>query len=68
MTQKNVRVIEMAHMYGARGSFHALRPKKHDQICDPKCKKINVYGEMGCTKFSDFFHHVVVVRFVPDLL
>ena len=27
MTQKVVSVIEMTHLYGARGSYHVLRPK-----------------------------------------
>ena len=32
------------------------------------CTQQDLYGEMACTKFSEFFHHVVVVRFVLDLL
>ena len=27
---------------------------------------MDLYGKMACTKFSDFFHHVLVVRLIPE--
>ena len=40
---------------------------EHDQFCDPKCRKVSLYGKMACTKSGGIFHHLVVVRFVPEL-
>ena len=37
------------------------------QTANTKCIGPYLYGEMGCTKSSEFVHHVVVVRFVPEL-
>ena len=44
----------MAHLYGARKSFHPLRPKKCNQTTNTKCRKVDMYGEMGIQNFSGF--------------
>ena len=28
---------------------------EHDQMCNAKCREVNLYGEMGCTKFSGIY-------------
>ena len=61
-------VIEMAEFYDARGLFWPHKTPEHDQFLKPKCREVDLYGEMGCIKFSNFFHHVVVTRVVPDHL
>ena len=43
----------MMFLYGARYSSVPLRPKK-GQTASTKCRKVDLYGEMGTRKFSDF--------------
>ena len=28
---------------------------EHDQMCDPKCREVNLYVEMACAKFSGIY-------------
>ena len=54
LAEKVVSVIEMTHLYSAGGSFHTLRTKKHDQTANTKRRKVDLYGEIGMSKFSNF--------------
>ena len=38
----------------ALGGHFTFRTKKHDQTLDTKCRKVDLYGEMGIQFFSKF--------------
>ena len=58
----------MTFLYDARYSLVLLRPKNEVKLLT-QCAlgQICTYGEIACAKFRDFFHRVIVVRFVPEL-
>ena len=60
-------VIEMTNFYDA-GGILVPKTREHDQFLDPKCIGPDLYGEMACAKFRDFFHRVLVVCLIPGLL
>ena len=55
----------MTQVYDARWSFYPLRPE-NNQTASTKYRRVDLYGKLGCAKFSGIFHHVVVVCFVPE--
>ena len=50
------------------GFFWVPKTLENDQFLDLKGIGQDLYGEIACAKFRDFFHHVLVVRLIPDLL
>ena len=42
----------MTNFYDARGLFWSLRPQNMIKFLDPKCREVNLYGEMAGAKFS----------------
>ena len=53
MTQEVVSVIEMTFLYDAGYSVVLLRPK--NDVKPPKCRKVDLYGEMTSVKFSGIY-------------
>ena len=65
MTQKVIGVIEMTYLYDDRCSFVLLRPKN-----EVKLPTQSALGQIwlgnGLYQIGGIFHHVVMVRFVPE--
>ena len=55
MMKKATSVIEMTNFYDTRGLFWSLRPKNTINFVAQSVKKVNLYGEMGCTNLGEFF-------------
>ena len=68
MTQKLVSVIEMTLLYAAQYSFVLLRPKFEVKLSTQSADKWICMGKWPVPSLAIYFHQVVVVRFVPDLL
>ena len=56
----------MTHMYGARGSFHVLRPKNTIKLPTQSAEKWICMGKRAGPSGGIYFHHIIVVRFVAD--
>ena len=52
LTKKVISVIKNDPLHGAGESFALLRPK-YDQIASAKCRKVELYREMGMKKISN---------------
>ena len=47
--------IEMISLHSARRLFVLPRPKKRNQTLNQKCRKLDLYGEMGMRKLGECF-------------
>ena len=44
----------MTYLYDAKGLFPVLR-QKNDRILNTKCRKVDLYGGIGCTELRKYF-------------
>ena len=58
----------MTLMYDARSSLVLLRPKNMVKLSTQSAEKSICVEKWPVASLANFFHHVVVVHFVPDLL
>ena len=55
MTYKVVSVIEMTHMYGARDSFHVLRPKNAIKLLTQSAEEWICMGKWAFKSLAELF-------------
>ena len=54
---KNVSIIEMIFLHDGQYSIVLLTPKNEVKLSHkslPKCRQVDLYGEMACARFRDF--------------
>ena len=63
LIRKVVSVAEKTCLLTARHSSVLLRTKKHIQTLNPKCRKLDLYGETVCAKLGGLNYWAVMDRF-----